>query len=163
MEIVLRWGEGVSARAARKRADETLALLGLAGKAHLRPGQLSGGEKQRVAVGRALIKRPTFSFADEPTGALDWANGERVFELLRGVAHERGATVLVVAHDARARPFADREVTLDDGRLREPGRTTADADHADASTPGALGLAEITPGTHAGPVAPGPERVGGGF
>jgi putative ABC transport system ATP-binding protein len=59
LELVLRWGAGASAREARKRADETLALLGLASRAHLRPNQLSGGEKQRVAFGRALIKRPT--------------------------------------------------------------------------------------------------------
>jgi putative ABC transport system ATP-binding protein len=80
---------------------------------------------QRVSVGRALIKKPTFCFVDEPTGALNWVIGERVFELLRGAAHERGATILVVAHDARARHFADREFTLYDGRGREPSRWEA--------------------------------------
>jgi putative ABC transport system ATP-binding protein len=120
LELVLRWGEGVSTREARKRADETLAVLGLAGRAHLRPEQLSGGEKQRVAVGRALVKRPSLCFADEPTGALDWSNGKQVIELLRGAAHERGATVLVVAHDDRIVPYADRVFRMEDGRLREP-------------------------------------------
>jgi ABC-type microcin C transport system duplicated ATPase subunit YejF len=71
LELVLRWGEGVSTREARKRADESLAALGLASRAHLRAAEMSDGEKQRVAIGRALIKRPTLLFADEPTGALD--------------------------------------------------------------------------------------------
>src|SRR5262249_12908402 len=75
LEVVLRWGAGATGREARRRADEMLALLGLARKARLRPTQLSGGEKQRVAIGRALIKSPTFCFADEPTSALDWAHG----------------------------------------------------------------------------------------
>jgi len=120
LEIVLRWGENLSARAARRRADEMLTLLGLGRRSHLRPTELSGGEKQRVAIGRALIKEPTFVFADEPTSALDWAHGEQVVELLRKAAHERGATVLVVAHDDRIVPYADRVFRLEDGRLREP-------------------------------------------
>src|SRR5437899_553341 len=66
LEMILRWGKGASAREARHRADEVLSLLGLAKKATLRPQQLSGGEKQRVAIGRALIKKPTLCFADEP-------------------------------------------------------------------------------------------------
>src|SRR5262245_31606097 len=120
LELVLRWGAGAGAAAARKRAEETLALLGLARKGHLRPDELSGGEKQRVAVARALAKRPTLLFADEPTGALDWGNGEQVIELLRGAARAGGAAVLVVAHDERIVPYADRVLCLDDGRLRPP-------------------------------------------
>ena len=119
LEMVVRWGEGASGREARRRADEMLALLGLARKAHLRPAQLSGGEKQRVAIGRALIKNPEFCFADEPTSALDWAHGEQVVELLRAAAHERGGTVLIVAHDSRIIPFVDRIFSLEDGVLRE--------------------------------------------
>jgi putative ABC transport system ATP-binding protein len=130
LELVLRWGEGVSTREARKRADEALAALGLAGRAHLRPEQLSGGEKQRVAVGRALIKRLALCFADEPTGALDWSNGERVIELLHGAAHERGATVLVVAHDVRIAPYADRVFRMEDGRLRRAEGEQADTGRA---------------------------------
>src|SRR6266481_6216847 len=117
--MVVRWGEGASAREAARRADEVLTLLGLAKKSHLRPSELSGGEKQRVAIGRALIKDPEFCFADEPTAALDWAHGEQVIELLRNAAHERGSTVLVVAHDARIIPYVDRVYNLDDGRLRD--------------------------------------------
>jgi putative ABC transport system ATP-binding protein len=93
--------------------------LGLAKKAHLRPAEMSGGEKQRVAIGRALVKEPTFCFADEPTSALDWHHGEEVIEMLRSAAHERGATVLIVAHDARIIPYADRVFGLEDGQLRE--------------------------------------------
>jgi putative ABC transport system ATP-binding protein len=121
LEMVVRWGEGASARDARRRADETLGLLGLGRKGHLRPGELSGGEKQRVAIGRALIKDPNFCFADEPTSALDWASGEQVIELLRSAAHERGATVLIVAHDARIIPYVDRVFNLEDGRMRGEG------------------------------------------
>lgn len=119
LEMVVRWGEGASSREARRRADEMLSLLGLGKKAHLRPIELSGGEKQRVAIGRALIKEPEFCFADEPTSALDWAHGEQVVELLRNAAHDRGATVLVVSHDPRLIPFADQVFHLEDGRLQE--------------------------------------------
>jgi putative ABC transport system ATP-binding protein len=120
LEIVLRWGEGMSSRQARPRADEMLDLLGLAKKRNLYPSQLSGGEKQRVAIGRALIKEPMLCFADEPTSALDWAHGEQTIELLRAAAHERGATVLMVSHDSRVIPYADQVLHLEDGRLVEP-------------------------------------------
>jgi putative ABC transport system ATP-binding protein len=119
LEMVVRWGEGASAREAHRRAEDILALLGLAKKAHLRPVELSGGEKQRVAIGRALIKDPQLVFADEPTSALDWAHGEQVVELLRNAAHERGATVLIVSHDSRIVPYADRVFHLEDGRLTD--------------------------------------------
>jgi putative ABC transport system ATP-binding protein len=117
LELVLRWGEGTPGKDARKRAEEMLTLLGLAGKADLRPIQLSGGEKQRVAIGRALVKQPAFCFADEPTSALDWTHGEQVVELLRSAAHERGATVLIVSHDPRVVPFADQVIHLVDGGI----------------------------------------------
>ncbi|MCX7699347.1 MAG: ABC transporter ATP-binding protein [Gemmataceae bacterium] len=119
LEIVLRWGEGISGREARERSREMLSLLGLSKKCHLLPAQLSGGEKQRVAIGRALIKNPQFVFADEPTSALDWTHGEQVIELLRIAAHERGATILVVSHDHRIVPFVDTVFHLEDGRLQE--------------------------------------------
>jgi putative ABC transport system ATP-binding protein len=118
LEMVVRWGEAAPAREARRRADEMLSLLGLSKKAHLRPIELSGGEKQRVAIGRALIKDPNFCFADEPTSALDWGAGQTVIELLRSAAHDRGATVLVVAHDARIIEHVDRVLHMEDGRLR---------------------------------------------
>jgi putative ABC transport system ATP-binding protein len=142
LEMVLRWGEGASATEARRRTDEMLTLLGLAKKAHLRPTELSGGEKQRVAIGRALIKEPHFCFADEPTSALDWAHGEQVVELLRAAAHERGSTVLIVAHDSRIIPYVDRVFYLEDGRLREgeagPRPHTTDSE-PDLAPPGRHG------------------------
>jgi putative ABC transport system ATP-binding protein len=118
LEMVVRWGESAPAREARRRADDMLALLGLADRAHLRPSELSGGEKQRVAIGRALIKNPQFCFADEPTSALDWGHGEQVIEQLRNAAHDHGATVLVVAHDKRVVPYADCVFEMEDGVLK---------------------------------------------
>ncbi|HLN27109.1 MAG TPA: ABC transporter ATP-binding protein [Gemmataceae bacterium] len=120
IEMVLRWGEGVNAREARQRTDEMLSVLGLSKKARLRPAQLSGGEKQRVAIGRAMVKNPQFCFADEPTSALDWGHGEQIIEMLRGAARDRGTTVLVVAHDARIVAHVDRVLQLEDGCLTEP-------------------------------------------
>jgi putative ABC transport system ATP-binding protein len=119
LEMVLRWGANMRKRDARERAEAMLTLLGLAKKADLRPLQLSGGEKQRVAIGRALIKEPTFVFADEPTAALDWKHGEQVVELLRAAAHDNNSTILVVAHDARMIPHVDRVFHLEDGVLVE--------------------------------------------
>src|SRR5436190_1443346 len=112
-------GSGTGVREASQRADYVLDLLGMTRKAHLRPNQLSGGEKQRVAIGRALIKEPAFCFADEPTAALDWKHGEQVIELLRVAAHDNGSTILVVAHDARMIPHVDRVFHLEDGVLVE--------------------------------------------
>jgi putative ABC transport system ATP-binding protein len=97
-----------------------LGFLGLIRKARLRPGQLSGGEKQRVAIGRALIKQPAFCFTDEPTSALDWTHGEQVIRLLRAGADERGATILIVSHDPRIEAHADHVYRIADGRLAEP-------------------------------------------
>jgi putative ABC transport system ATP-binding protein len=122
LEIVLRWGEGCTAREARRRADDVLEQLGLAEKAHLRPAQLSGGEKQRVAIGRALVKNPSLVFADEPTAALDWENGQQVIRLLTENARQRGAMVLVVTHGPRLLPYADRVFELADGQLTRDGR-----------------------------------------
>ena len=118
LEIVLRWGEGCSKREARIRSEKVLCQLGLSKKLNLRPLELSGGEKQRVAIGRALVKNPSFLFADEPTSALDWENGQQVIELLNDVAREGGATVLVVTHDPRLLPYADCVYEMADGRLR---------------------------------------------
>jgi putative ABC transport system ATP-binding protein len=119
LEIVLRWGEGASAQEARQRSEEMLDLLGLEHKHHLLPEELSGGEKQRVAIGRALIKKPSYCFADEPTSALGWENGKQVVELLTEAAHRQSATVLIVAHDPRIVPFMDKVWNLRDGCLAE--------------------------------------------
>src|SRR5438309_5212974 len=119
LEIVLKWGGYASGGEARRRCDAMLERLGLANNRHKKPAQLSGGEKQRVAIGRALVKDPTFVFADEPTSALDWENGQKVIELLRDAAHERGASILVVSHDHRILPYVDLHYHLEDGHLEE--------------------------------------------
>lgn len=119
LEMVLCLGNRTPLRIARKRAMELLGLLGLDDKAHLRPAEMSGGEKQRVAVARALIKNPTFCFADEPTGALDWAHGRNVVELLCAAVRQQKSTLLIVTHDVRLEAYVDRVYHLDDGRLQE--------------------------------------------
>jgi putative ABC transport system ATP-binding protein len=117
LEMVVRWGEGASRREARRRVAAMLDQLGLGRRARVRADQLSGGEKQRVAVGRALLKQPSFCFADEPTGSLDWAHGEQVIRLLHAAAHDRGAVLFLVGHDPRLVPYADRVLRLADGQL----------------------------------------------
>ena len=119
LDMMLRWGTHMPRARRRVEVAAMLELLGLAKKGRLRAGQLSGGEMQRVAIGRALIKRPRFIFADEPTGALDWGNGRQAVELLRAAAHGRGATVFMVTHDSRIAPYADRVISMEDGRCRE--------------------------------------------
>ncbi|HEV3437155.1 MAG TPA: ABC transporter ATP-binding protein [Gemmata sp.] len=119
LEIVLKWGEGTGSGDARRRADDMLDRLGLSKNKHKKPAQLSGGEKQRVAIGRALVKNPMFVFADEPTSALDWENGQKVIELLRDAAHDRQASILVVSHDHRIIPFVDIYFHMEDGHLEQ--------------------------------------------
>jgi putative ABC transport system ATP-binding protein len=120
---VLKWGGYAGGSEARRLSDEMLARLGLTPNRHRKPARLSGGEKQRVAIGRALVKNPLFVFADEPTSALDWENGHKVMELLRDAAHERGASILVVSHDHRLLPYVDVYYHLEDGHLEERPRT----------------------------------------
>ena len=102
-------------RAAYKTADTWLDRLGIPDKAANRTGELSGGEAQRVAVARALALAPKVIFADEPTGSLDSLTGEKVMDLLTGLAREAGTTVVIVTHDARVAAYADRVVMVRDG------------------------------------------------
>ncbi len=99
----------------RKVAMEALDEVGLADRSHLRPAALSGGEKQRVAIARGMVKRPGLLFADEPTSALDSASAVVVTQMLHRLAHERGATVVCVTHDMRLQSHADRVLYLQDG------------------------------------------------
>jgi putative ABC transport system ATP-binding protein len=105
----------VRRRAAYKTAAAWLDKLGLAGKGANRTGELSGGEAQRVAVARALALAPKVIFADEPTGSLDSLTGEKVMDLLTGLAREEGTAVVLVTHDARVAAYADRVVMVRDG------------------------------------------------
>jgi putative ABC transport system ATP-binding protein len=103
-------------RETEARTTELLEALGLADKAHALPGTLSGGEQQRVAIGRALANRPDLLLADEPTGALDTAASQTVIDLLRE-QHDAGQTIVMVTHDAEVAAAADRKIHLRDGRV----------------------------------------------
>jgi putative ABC transport system ATP-binding protein len=104
------------ARPTRQRVAELLDLVGLAAKSDRRPGQLSGGEQQRVAVARALVMDPDLVLADEPTGNLDSRSGAAVTDLLLA-AHHAGRTVVIVTHDQRLAAQAERVIHLRDGRI----------------------------------------------
>ncbi|MEU4781245.1 ABC transporter ATP-binding protein [Micromonospora sp. NPDC023633] len=116
--LPLRLGR-VGRREAERRAAGWLDRLEVAEVAGKRPGEVSGGQGQRVAVARALVTRPRVVFADEPTGALDSLNGERVMRLLTAAARESGAAVVLVTHEARVAAYSDREVVVRDGRTRD--------------------------------------------
>src|SRR5437867_6965576 len=107
--------------ATRTRALELLERVGLAGRIAHRPGQLSGGEQQRVAVARALVRRPRLLLADEPTGNLDPATGEEVQQLMLELNHEHGAALVVATHNDRLAAAMERTLRLADGRLHELG------------------------------------------
>ncbi len=108
---------GFGNAAARRRAGSVLEEVGLAARMHLRPAELSGGEKQRVAIARALAKEPQLLFADQPTSALDAANGQIVIDTLHRIAHSHRATVLCVSHDPRLISHADRVLAMEDGKI----------------------------------------------
>jgi putative ABC transport system ATP-binding protein len=108
---------GASTREARRRADAILAEVGLAGRENAYPKQLSVGQRQRVAVARALVREPDLLLADEPTASLDGQTGREIMELLRRLARRRGCAVLIVTHDSRILDAADRMMYLEDGRL----------------------------------------------
>jgi putative ABC transport system ATP-binding protein len=105
----------VRRRSAYRQADQWLGRLGLDGLGARRTGELSGGQAQRVAIGRALVAHPRVLFADEPTGSLDSVTGQEVMDLLVGMAREEGTTVVLVTHDARVAGYADRVVMVSDG------------------------------------------------
>ena len=110
---------------ARRRADEALELVGLADRRDALPGQLSGGEQQRVSVARAIALRPVIVLADEPTGNLDEENGELIFDLL-ATLNQTGTTVLVATHDVNlVTRLGLRTLRIHDGRVRTYRRNLA--------------------------------------
>jgi putative ABC transport system ATP-binding protein len=125
---------------ARQRAAELLARVGLAERGHHYPVQLSGGEQQRVAVARAFAARPPILLADEPTGNLDRATGERVLAVLRELHDEGGSTSVLVTHDAEVAALADRRIYLRDGRVQRVESGPAGLASEDGS-PAAAGAA----------------------
>ena len=108
---------GTPRRRALAQARETLGELGLSEHLDKRPTQLSGGQAQRAAVARALVTNPRLLFADEPTGSLDSLAAERTMEVLLASVRSRGASLVIITHDARIAAYADREVTVRDGRI----------------------------------------------
>jgi ABC-type lipoprotein export system ATPase subunit len=127
---------GLGMRRAQAAAGPLLERVGLGDRLAHTPEQLSGGERQRVAIARALAGEPKLVLADEPTGTLDSARSREVVQLLRSIAHERGAAVVLVTHDAEAAAVADRNAVLRDGLLLDsqlqidgggPGRSRSGA------------------------------------
>ena len=102
---------------AATRAREALNSVGLAPRTGHYPRQLSGGEKQRVAIARAFVTKPSVLFADEPTGNLDTASGERISELLFDMNSQSGTTLVLVTHDKTLASRCDRIIELEAGRL----------------------------------------------
>ncbi len=102
-----------------QRAKDLLTLVGLAHRLGHRPGQLSGGEQQRVAIARALAADPAIVIADEPTGNLDAANGEKVLELIADLRAQMGKTFIIATHDQNVASHADRSIHIVDGLIEE--------------------------------------------
>ncbi|WP_329135956.1 ABC transporter ATP-binding protein [Streptomyces sp. NBC_01476] len=115
---------GVKRRTAEEKALTWLERLEVSDIAGKRPGEVSGGQGQRVAVARALVSSPRVVFADEPTGALDSLNGERVMRLLTEAAHDTGAAVVLVTHEPRVAAYSDREIVVRDGKSRDMERVS---------------------------------------
>lgn len=109
--------QGASASEARKRAQEMLDMLGLAERAAHKPAELSGGEKQRVAVARALINHPSVVLADEPSGSLDTQNKEELHRLFFDLRDKLGQTFVIVTHDEGLAAQTDRTIHLVDGEI----------------------------------------------
>jgi putative ABC transport system ATP-binding protein len=116
---------GDRCRDARAKANEALAIVGLAHKAGAFPRALSGGEQQRVAVARAIVGNPSLILADEPTAALDSENGQAVMTVLAELAKDPSRATFIVTHDPRIVPFADRILRIEDGRIVDDQRSGA--------------------------------------
>ena len=114
-------GEPANVRAERARA--ALADVGLKGWEHHTSAELSGGQQQRVAIARAIVTEPMVLLADEPTGSLDHATGEKVMELMFELQRERGTTLVLVTHDRGIAARCDRQLLIDAGRLAAQGET----------------------------------------
>ena len=139
VEVVMDFG-GMTGAASMRRAVDLLTELGLANRLDFLPEKLSGGEKQRVAIARALANDPVVLLCDEPTANLDSRIGHDVIARLRSIADERGKAVIIVSHDDRIRPFADRLLWLEDGRFTEMpdfARQAVVADGGSCDYPGA--------------------------
>lgn len=110
---------GTSRREAKRRAEELLAFMGLSDRASHKPNELSGGEKQRVAVARALVNKPDVVFADEPSGSLDTQNKQELHRLFFDLRDQMGQTFVIVTHDEQLADLADRKISMKDGQIVE--------------------------------------------
>ncbi len=108
---------GTSRKEARLRAEELLSFMGLSQRASHKPSELSGGEKQRVAVARALARKPDVVFADEPSGSLDSHNKEELHRLFFDLRDHMGQTFVIVTHDEQLADLADRKICMQDGKI----------------------------------------------
>jgi ABC-type lipoprotein export system ATPase subunit len=115
--IVPMQGQGGSARAHRARAGELLAMVGMSERGHHLPAQLSGGQRQKVAIARALANRPAILLADEPTGNLDSVSGDEVLSVFEALHSEHGTTILIVTHDPRVARRTHRILLMKDGKI----------------------------------------------
>jgi putative ABC transport system ATP-binding protein len=101
----------------KQKVEDALSIVGLTDRSHHTPSELSGGQEQRVAIARALVADPALLVADEPTGDLDRESATMILELLQSLSRERGKTIVMVTHDARAAAAADRTLHLEKGKL----------------------------------------------
>ncbi len=115
---------GMERRAMRNRAEELLAFLGMTDRATHKPNELSGGEKQRIAVARALMNSPKLILADEPSGSLDSKNKEELHHLFFSLREHYGQTIVIVTHDNELAALSDRTIRMRDGLLEEEGENT---------------------------------------
>jgi len=111
--------KGVSRPRRTRMAREMLKAVGLNSHAHHMPGQMSGGQQQRVGIARALVTQPRILFADEPTGNLDFNTSREILRLIRDICRRSGTTLIMVTHDPEIAVYADRVITLLDGRVLE--------------------------------------------
>ena len=129
---------GIKAKERRKRATEMLHDMGLDEKYHQLPAQLSGGEKQRVGIARALVTKPSVIIADEPTGDLDSENAEKIIEILLEI-NKQGKTIIMVTHDESLLTENMRVVQIVDGRLRENYKPRNEFQHIKVTTADSVG------------------------
>ena len=135
---------GTSQKAAKERAQELLSFMGLSDRAHHKPSELSGGEKQRIAVARALVNNPAVILADEPSGSLDTKNKEELHQLFFDLRDKFGQTFVIVTHDEGLASITDRTIHMRDGLLDNtaaPSNTTALSNNTVVSD----SVADITP------------------
>ena len=121
--LPLLLGDGKDGKQGKERVERLISRLGLVGVRSRRPDAMSGGEQQRVAIGRALVTRPSLILADEPTGSLDSVNGRKLCENFAELCHEDGAAVLMVTHNPTVAFHAEKVVVLHDGRVAHQCRT----------------------------------------